>query len=74
MLQLIGSFRGHDSGENADPENTGYQRLLIAPGIEMSAFGGARIYADARIALVTHVTGVQLVAPYLLNVTLSFGL
>ena len=73
MMQLIGSFRGSDSGSNAEPDNSGYQRLFLAPGLEVNAMGSLRMYLDVRIPLVTHVTGVQLVAPYLTNLTLSLG-
>jgi len=74
MVQLLGSFRWSDSGINADPDNSGYQRLFLAPGFEMNAIGSLRMYADMRIPLVTHVTGTQLVAPYLMNLTLSLGI
>ena len=74
IVQLVGSFRGTDSGINADPDNTGYERLYLSPGIEMNLNGSVRLYADMRIPLVTHVTGNQLVAPYLANLTLSFGI
>src|ERR1019366_9885836 len=32
-LQSLGSVRAHDHGPEADPLNSGYQRLLIAPGV-----------------------------------------
>ena len=36
LLQLIGSLRAADHGPAADPDNTGYQRLLISPGVQPS--------------------------------------
>lgn len=74
IVQLVGSFRGTDSGINADPDNSGYQRLYLAPGFELNVNGGLKLYADMRIPLVTHVTGNQLVAPYLANLTVSLGI
>jgi hypothetical protein len=74
MVQLIGSFRGADSGSEADPDDSGYSRLYVAPGVEMNVSGGLRLYADFRIPLYTNVRGYQLVAPYLANVTLSLGI
>ena len=73
VLQLIGSLRGIDSGINADPDNTGYQRLYFSPGVEVNLLGSFKLYGDVRIPLLTHVNGYQLVAPALLNMTLSFG-
>lgn len=46
-LQMIGSFRAHDSGPNADELNSGYKRLLAAPGIELR-FKKVRLYADVE--------------------------
>ena len=44
-LQLLGSWREHDSGANSDPANSGYKRLLLAPGVEVR-LGQVRLYAD----------------------------
>jgi hypothetical protein len=73
-LQLAGSFRGIDSGANADPENTGFSRIYISPGIELVATNHFSVYGDLRIPLMTHVRGVQLVAPALVNLTMDYGL
>ncbi len=35
MLQPAASFRGSDDGINVNPDNTGYFRLYISPGIEV---------------------------------------
>lgn len=45
LLQLLGSYRENDSGNNADPLNSGYRRLLVAPGVEMR-LKNFRFYAD----------------------------
>jgi hypothetical protein len=74
MLQLVGSFRGIDSGANSDPDNTGYKRLYISPGLEANLSGNVTLYGDLRIPVLTEVRGNQLVAPSLFNVTLSIGI
>ncbi|HUI30331.1 MAG TPA: hypothetical protein VLX91_08940 [Candidatus Acidoferrales bacterium] len=74
MLQLEASIRSSDSGPSADPANTGYDRIYISPGIEANLFQGIQLYANLRIPLFTHVTGYQLVAPALFEVTLGYSL
>ena len=74
ILQLEASFRGMDSGSNADPGNTGYDRLYISPGIEANLFEGMQLYANVRVPVLTHVNGYQLVAPALFEVTLGYQL
>lgn len=64
LIQIIGSGRASDSGSAADPENTGYTRLLISPGIEAST-GKTRLYADVEFPVYQNITGNQLVAPVL---------
>jgi hypothetical protein len=36
LLQIIGSHRVHDNGAAADPLNTGFDRLMISPGVEFT--------------------------------------
>lgn len=72
VLQVAGSFRGRDSGDNAEPDNTGYQRLYVSPGFQVVATSNLTLYGDLRIPLVTNVHGDQLVAPALVNVTVGY--
>ena len=74
MLQVIGSFRGKDSGINSHPEDTGYQRIYIAPGAEVDLNPAMQLYFDFRIPVSTHVNGYQLVAPSLVNASFSVSL
>lgn len=74
MLQVVGSFRGIDEGSSSDPENTGYKRLYISPGLEANLSSNVTLYGDLRIPVITEVRGNQLVAPSLLNITLSIGI
>jgi hypothetical protein len=50
VLSFVNSFRLHDGGPAADPPNSGYERFLIAPGIEFRV-RNVRIYADVEIPL-----------------------
>jgi hypothetical protein len=81
LAQVIGSDRHHDSGVNADPDNSGYHRVLLSPGVE-AAFGRWKYYADAEFrvyhyanaapSVATEGTQGQLVAPVLLKVMVSY--
>lgn len=71
ILQTLVAVRGHDTGPSADPDNTGYRRLLAAPGIELQ-WRHTRL--DVRVArpLYQHVRGNQLVAPWQASLSLSW--
>ena len=78
VLSLINSLRAHDTGDNASPANTGYERLLIAPGVNLR-MGKLRLYADIELPIYQHANSDvvpgqsgQLVAPHLFNATLSY--
>ncbi|MGD0189554.1 MAG: hypothetical protein ABSD74_02315 [Rhizomicrobium sp.] len=45
LLQILSSWRDHDTGTGADPLNSGYRRVLIAPGIQVR-LNNLRFYAD----------------------------
>ena len=70
LLQLVGAYRAHDGGPQGDPQNSGYTRVLLAPGLELDA-GRTRVYADVSRALYTNVSGNQLVARTLFKVSVS---
>ncbi len=71
MAQVIGSWRGRDNGAAADPDNSGYQRVLLSPGIEFHLHP-VEIYADVEVPVYQNMTGNQLVAPVLFKVSLSY--
>lgn len=73
VLQLQGSFRGIDSGDKAGPDNTGFERFYVSPGLQVIATSHLSLYADLRIPLMTHVRGNQLVAPALVNVMMGYN-
>jgi hypothetical protein len=71
LAQVIFSERTSDSGAAADPDNTGYQRVLLSPGIEFHIHP-VKIYADAEFPVYQNFTGNQLAAPVLFKVSLSY--
>jgi hypothetical protein len=71
IAQVIGSWRGRDNGVNAAPDDSGYQRILLSPGIEFHVHP-VKIYADAELPVYENVRGDQLVAPVLVKVSVSY--
>lgn len=81
VVQLINSYRMHDTGANADPLNSGYERVLVAPGftVQLHQF---RLFADVEIpvyqytnaasSLVIEGTSGQLVASPLYMAQLAY--
>lgn len=70
VLQLIASHRGSDHGPEGDPDNSGYQRLMVSPGIEVDA-GEVKLYGDVEFPVYQHVRGQQLVAPAMVKLIVS---
>jgi len=71
MLTLYGAFRSHDQGGEADPPDSGYERLLLAPGGEIR-LGPVRFYADFEVPVFLHYNGNQLSAPYAVKTIVSY--
>ncbi|MGA2952884.1 MAG: hypothetical protein ABSD80_11695 [Caulobacteraceae bacterium] len=81
MLQLVNSYRIHDTGPQADELNSGYERLLISPGFEVRV-KRVRLYADVELPIYQHTNAApsvaiegasgQLVAPTLVKVSLAY--
>jgi hypothetical protein len=82
-LQFIGSVRAHDSGVNADPPNSGYQRLLIAPGVKFQLSRKLSVYGDVELPIAQYTNAAssfavddalgQLVAPVLFKLQVNYG-
>ncbi len=82
VLQLINSYRAHDTGDEADPLNSGYERLLISPGVE-ARMGKVRLFMDVALPIYQHANAApsvsvegssgQLVAPSLFKVQFSYS-
>ena len=71
LAQVIGSWRGRDNGDNASPDNSGYQRILLSPGLEFHLHPFT-FYTDVELPVYANVKGDQLVAPVLIKAQLSY--
>ena len=71
VLQLSASYRDHDRGDLAMPDDTGYSRLLVTPGIEVDA-GKVTAYLDVGLPLYTNVRGNQLISSQFWRFNLSY--
>ena len=70
VLQLIASTRTLDAGPESDRPNSGYQRLMVAPGLQLDT-PNVRLYGDVEFPIYQHVNGNQLVAPALFKLIVS---
>jgi hypothetical protein len=71
VAQIIGSERTSDSGSAASPDNTGYQRILLSPGLELNMHP-LKVYGDVEFPVYQNITGNQLVAPALFKFSVSY--
>ncbi|HYB90466.1 MAG TPA: hypothetical protein VEC38_05415 [Candidatus Binataceae bacterium] len=72
MVTFLASDRTRDTGANASPADSGYTRLLIAPGGEIK-LGVIRAYADIEVPIFQNVRGYQLTAPFATKLILSYS-
>jgi hypothetical protein len=72
LLQLIGSYRQHDVGLNADPADSGYRRLLISPGLEYDV-SDVKLYGDVEFPIYQNMNGNQLTAPVLFKFIVGYS-
>jgi len=86
LAQLIISHRNADSGPAADPLNTGFDRIMISPGVEFTKVVDeankrvVKLYADVEIPIYYRTNAAnnagtegQLIAPYLIKVVGSYN-
>ena len=71
VAQVIGSWRGRDNGLAAAPDDSGYQRILLSPGIEF-LLHPVKVYTDVEIPVYQNMRGNQLVAPVLFKLSVSY--
>jgi hypothetical protein len=72
VLQVIGTERLRDFGsESAKPIASGFQRILISPGLEVD-WHPFRFYADAEVPVFQDFRGDQLVAPVLMKASFAY--
>ncbi len=63
-LAILGSIRARDGGADGHPEDTGYERLFVAPRLDMN-LAGWRSTMSVPVAVHDRVNGEQLLAPVL---------
>jgi hypothetical protein len=71
VAQVIASERTSDCGSNANHDNSGYQRILLSPGIEFHIHP-VKIYVDVELPVFQNFTGNQLAAPVLFKMSMSW--
>jgi hypothetical protein len=67
-VQLNWQERESDSGDQAEPENSGSTFVTLSPGVTFGIGAASTLYAYAQIPVYQKVTGVQLVPDYALSV------
>ena len=69
---IKGSLRARDTGGAAVNTDSGYSRLLVAPGISASV-GNFRVFADVESPVYQNVNGNQLTAKVLYKVVVGMS-
>ena len=73
VAQAIVSVRARDSGANsASPVASGYQRLILSPGIEFD-YAQFSAYVDVEVPVLQNFNGEQLTAPYMVKAILAYS-
>ena len=86
LAQVIVSHRDNDTGTGADPYNSGFDRVMLSPGIEFTKVVDeannrvVKLYADVEVPVYYRANAAnnagtegQLVAPYLIKVVASYN-
>lgn len=71
VVQTIASYRFRDRGAAGLPNDSGYRRLLLSPGLELD-MGDFRVYGDVEVPVYQQVNGNQLTAEILSKVILAY--
>ncbi len=61
VLQLNLRHREHDSGNQAEPANSGFTTLALSPGVTVATSGASTLYAYLQVPVYQKVRGIQLV-------------
>ena len=71
VAEVLNSYRSRDRGWAANAPNSGYERVLLSPGIELD-YKRVMVYFDVGFPVYQYVNGDQLVASALYKVTVSY--
>ena len=71
VAEIKNSYRSRDRGWAADPTDSGYERVLLSPGLELD-YKRVMMYFDVGFPVYQHVNGDQLVSSALYKVTVSY--
>lgn len=70
LLGVLGSVRARDAGDDAAPDDSGYERVLLSPGLD-ARFAGVHVAVTVLVPVHERVNGHQLVPPSLLKVVIG---
>lgn len=70
VIQVVGSVRARDHGQDGHPMDSGYERAILAPGLEFQS-GPWRLFTDIGAPVYQRVNGNQLTAPILFKSMLT---
>lgn len=87
LIQVIASHREHDSGPASDPLNTGFDRLMLSPGVEFTKVIDEvnkrvfKFYVDVEVPIYYRANAAindsgsqgQLIAPYMVKTVASYN-
>lgn len=71
IAEVLNSYRSRDRGWAANTPNSGYERILLAPAIELD-YKRVMVFFDVGFPVYVNVNGDQLVASALYKVTVSY--
>ena len=64
LLQLNALWKGRDSGEEAEPEDSGGQYFFLSPGVSVLVTPKVQLFALVQLPIYQYVNGVQLTASW----------
>lgn len=73
LLQANLQYSSHDSGVEAEPDQTGHTLLAIVPGLTYSWPNGLMIYSNLELPVYQNVTGIQLTYDYAVSLGMSLA-
>jgi hypothetical protein len=71
VAEILNSYRSRDRGWAANTPNSGYERILLSPGIELD-YKKMMLYFDVGFPVYQYMNGNQLVASAIYKVSISY--